>query len=353
MLTACQKAVQKKVIEVCGSLSECQAFDDDTVIGTDSLISYTDTNGDTRIDGIMNFGLLDVDDSDKSNPKFSQSSIRNVKNGISDQAIKSRIDAAIKTVENSATQKINLLSTDPTIKMCVNGRDENWRYSKSQKESGEQNNFQRFPNILDSYMRMVFNSALSKAAENYRVKYDEMVADALRAQSDDEKAMACTMMAYDKNSVTCTRPDDGKTVCEADDSIGNLFNELYKGNTAQGVLKGSYIIKRANIEKKLELMSHNSSQIVLLNDYGSMISLVTMKAFYSPGSKICTITTTTSECLSEKEIVYLSETDYVKDKKYEDGTTKKYVCDDCEYKYEGVLCDKYSEPVEKVTEIQM
>ena len=100
-------------------------------------------------------------------------------------------------------------------------------------------------------------------------------------------------------------------------------------------------------------MSHNSSQIVLLNDSGSMLSLVTMKAFYSPGSKICTITTTTSECLSEKEIVYLSETDYVKDKKYEDGTTKKYVCDDCEYKYEGVLCDKYSDPVEKVTEIQM
>ena len=347
LLAACQKAVRNKVIEVCGSLSECQAFDDDTVIGTDSLITYKDTNGDTVIDGLMNFGLLTFDKGTANGPRFHRTAINNSLSGVNPET-SARITSAVNTLENKAQQTANILSTDPTVKTCVEGRGDKWRGGNNDTGNGG------FPHLLESYTRMIFNSALDKATQNYREKYDSLVADALRQQSDDEKGMICTMMAQNKDSVTCTRSEDGKTVCKSEGSLSNLFEQLYSTADA-GMTNGgaSYVIKTANLATKLELMSHNSSQIVLLNDYGSMLSLITMKAFYSPGSKICTITTTTSECLSEKEIVYLSETDYVKDKKYEDGTTKKYVCDDCEYKYEGVLCDKYSDPVEKVTEIQM
>ena len=347
LLAACQKAVQKKVIEVCGSLSECQAFDDDTVIGTDSLITYKDTNGDTVIDGLMNFGLLTFDGDSENSPRFHRTAINNSLSGV-DPETSARITSAVNTLENKAQQTANILSTDPTVKTCVEGRGDKWRGGTADTGKGV------FPHLLESYTRMIFNSALDKATQNYHEKYDSLVADALKAQSDDEKGLICTMMAQNKDSVTCTRPKGGQTVCESEGALSDLFEKLYNKEDA-GLTNGgaSYVIKTANLANKLELMSHNSSQIVLLNDYGSMLSLITMKAFYSPGSKICTITTTTSECLSEKEIVYLSETDYVTDKKYEDGTTKKYFCDDCEYKYEGVLCDQYSEPVEKVTEIQM
>lgn len=344
LLTACQKAVRNKVIEVCGSLSECTTFEDDTTIGTDSLISYKDTNGDTVIDGLMNLGLLTFDNNNISNPRFHRTSINDFISDIEKDSTKARINAAINTIENGAKQKVGVLNSDLTIKSCVEGRGDKWKGGTTDTGNGG------FPNLLNSYVQMIFNSALDKATENYNAKYDELVAEALRKQSDDEKAMICTMMAYDKDSVTCETEND-QTVCETVEPIGNLFDGLYS-NADAGLTNGgaSYVIKTANLKKKLELMSHNSSQVVILNKYGSMISLVSKQSFYSGG--ICTITTTTTECKNEKEIVHLEEADYVKDKKYEDGTTKKYVCDDCKEKFDGVMCAEYSDPVEKVIEIQ-
>jgi hypothetical protein len=344
LLAACQKAVQKKVIEVCGSLSECQAFDDDTVIGTDSLITYKDTNGDTVIDGLMNFGLLTFDKGTANGPRFHRPSINNSLSGVNPKT-SARITSAVNTLENKAQQTANILSTDPTVKTCVEGRGDKWRGDNNDTGNGG------FPHLLESYTRMIFNSALDKATENYRAKYDELVADALRGQSEDEKRMICTMMGYDKDSVTC-RTEDDKTICETVEPIGNLFDGLYNGKASGLINNGTaYVIKNADLAKKLELMSHNSSQVVVLNKYGSMISLVTKQAFYSGG--VCTITTTTTECAKEQDITHLAESDYVKEKKYEDGTTKKYVCDDCQEKFDGVMCGEYAAPIEKVIEIQM
>lgn len=350
LLAACQKAVQKKVIEVCGSLSECQAFDDDTVIGTDSLMPYKDENGDTVIDGLINFGLLTFDDNylsgNTKQPRFHHTSMDAYINGVTETSTQSRLKSAYLNVENKAQQKVNVLRTDPTVKTCVEGRGDKWRGGTADTRNGG------FPNILDSYVRMIFNSALDKATENYRAKYDELVADALRGQSEDEKRMICTMLGYDKDSVTC-RTEDDQTICETVEPIGSLFEGLYN-NKVGGLTNGgaSYVIDNADLAKKLELMSHNSSQIVVLNEkYGYMISLVTKQAFYSGGT--CTITTTTTECAKEQDITHLAESDYVKEKKYEDGTIKKYVCDDCKEKFDGVMCGEYAAPIEKVIEIQM
>ena len=351
LLEACQKAVKNKVIEVCGNLSECTAFDDDTVIGTDSLISYKDTNGDTVIDGLMNFGLLKIK-TDNSGLNIDSYTVP-VNNGIVRPLSQvqqrgdtlQRIFTSINTVDNKIKQRLDVLRTDPTIKTCVEGRGDKWRGGTTDTGNGG------FPHLLDSYNLMIFNSALDKATENYRAKYDELVADALKAQSDDEKRMICTMMGYDKDSVTC-RTEDDKTICETVEPIGNLFDGLYNNEDSGLINNGTaYVIKNADLAKKLELMSHNSSQVVVLNKYGSMISLVTKQAFYSGG--VCTITTTTTECAKEQDITHLAESDYVKEKKYEDGTTKKYVCDDCQEKFDGVMCGEYAAPIEKVIEIQM
>ncbi len=349
LLEACQKAVQKKVIEVCGSLSECQAFDDDTVIGTNSLMPYKDENGDTVIDGLINFGLLTFDDNylsgNTKQPRFHHTSMDAYISGVTETSTQGRLKSAYLNVENKAQQKVNVLQTDPTVKTCVEGRGDKWRGGNNYTGNGG------FPHLIESYVRMIFNSALDKATENYRAKYDELVADALKAQSDDEKRMICYMMGYDKDSVKC-RTEDDKTICETVEPISNLFERLYN-NEVGGLANGgaSYVIDNADLAKKLELMSHNSSQVVVLNKYGSMISLVTKQAFYSGGT--CTITTTTTECAKEQDITHLAESDYVKEKKNDEGITTKYVCDDCQEKFDGVMCGEYAAPIEKVTEIQM
>ncbi len=354
MLTACQRAVQSKVLEVCGDLSTCEAFADDDSIGTDSLISYKDSDGNTVIDGLMNFGLLEMNTDGTDIIKKNYTAIYDDSNNLKAAEVNAsptlqRIASNINIVVNKAKQKISEIANDETVDMCISGRSKKWK-----NPTATDTHTARFPNLLNSYKLMIFNAALDKAYSNYRAKYDTMVAEALENQSDDVKSVVCSMMAYDKDSVTCSTDEEGNTICTSENSFNDLFNGLFGSQQGGPTNDGtSYVIKTADLSKKLELMSHNSGKIVLLDNYDVMISLISMKAFYNPRSNICTITTTTSNCLSEKEIVYLSEADFVKDKKYEDGTTKKYWCDDCEYKYEGVLCDKYSDPVEKVTEIQM
>ena len=81
--------------------------------------------------------------------------------------------------------------------------------------------------------------------------YDELVADALHGQSEDEKRMICYMMGYDRDSVTC-RTEDDKTICETVEPIGSLFEGLYN-NEVGGLANGgaSYVIDNADLAKKL------------------------------------------------------------------------------------------------------
>ncbi len=370
LLAACQKAVQSKVLEICGSLSECDAFEDDNVIGADSLISYKNSSGDTVIEGLMNIAALTFDDRDPNNPRFHRSQVPNY--------TKDRITAAINTIENRALQKFNVLSTDLTIQRCVEGRDDKWRYKGS---GGGTDNFQRFPNLLKSYSQMIFNSALDKAYLNYSTKYNEYLAKALEDQNDDVKLMLCNAISYNEGSAYCTQygtiGSEGEPICTAYAAYGaleNIFNEdavqseSENGGSMSGIRTGSrsntgtsglsddgfrYIVKGADIATKLRNMSKGKGEFIQTNKDGRMIGKISMKSIYNAGTNTCTITTVTTACRSEKEIVWLKSTDKVKDKKYEDGTTKKYVCDDCEYKFEGTMCSEFSDPVTEVNEIQM
>ena len=307
LLTACQKAVQSKVLEVCGSLSECDAFDDDNLIGTDSLISSTNANGNTVIEGLMNIGALKLKE-DNNTYTINYADISN--------NTKPGIKAAINSIENKALQKVNVLNSDLTITRCISGRGDGWRdwryktdTTNNADEKGESQGTDGsfgFPNLLNSYTQMIFNSALDKAKSNYSAKYDEMVAAALKAQSDDEKRMICTAMAYSPDSLEC----DSEGVCVTKDNgaLSDLLNGMYKSNDV-GLKDNDYKleIKQADLTKKLELMSKNKGSIVVKNAYDEMISMVTTEAYYDASSGTCTITTTTTQCETMKE--NLRETD--------------------------------------------
>lgn len=348
MLSTCQKAVQSKVLEVCGSLSECDAFDDDNLIGTDSLISSTNANGNTVIEGLMNIGALKLKE-DNNTYTINYADISN--------NTKPGIKAAINSIENKALQKVNVLNSDLTITRCISGRGDGWRdwryktdTTNNADEKGESQGTDGtfgFPNLLNSYTQMIFNSALDKAQSNYSAKYDEMVAAALKAQSDDEKRMICTAMAYSPDSLEC----DSEGVCVTKDNgaLSELLEGMYKSNNV-GLKDNGYKleIKQADLTKKLELMSKNKGSIVVKNAYDEMISMVTTEAYYDASSGTCTITTTTTQCETMKE--NLRETDKVKDKKFENGTQKKYVCDDCKF---DTMCAEYAAPIINKTEIKI
>lgn len=357
LLSACQKAVQSKVLEVCGSLSECDAFDDDNLIGTDSLISSTDNKGNTVIEGLMNIGALKLKEDNNTYTINDDDISGNIKT-------KPGIKAVINSIGNKALQKVNVLTSDLTITRCISGRDDgwrDWRYKtdttnnadkKGKSGSGDNQGTggsAGFPNLLNSYTQMIFNSALDKAKSNYSAKYDEMVAAALKAQSDDEKRMICTAMAYSPDSLEC----DSEGVCVTKDNgaLSTLLDGMYKSeNSEVGLLDNDYklVIKQADLTKKLELMSKNKGSIVVKNGYDEMISMVTTEAYYDASSGTCTITTTTTQCETMKENV--READKVKDKKFENGTQKKYVCDDCKF---DTMCAEYAAPIINKTEIKI
>ena len=321
LLSACQKAVQSKVLEVCGSLSECDAFDDDTAIGTDSLISYKNSAGDTVIEGLMNIGALTFDDRDPKKPRFHKSGVPNNTND--------RIKAAINAIENKAQQTFNVLSTDLTIKRCVEGRDDTWRYQGNETDTSK---LPRFPNLLNSYTQMIFNSALNKAYLNYRTKYDELLAKALEDQSDDIKSMLCTAISYNEGSAYCTEysaTENGDPVCTAYGAYGaldDIFNDAieqntgttYSGSMSSGSPRESgsdigtsgpsndglrYIVKGADITKKLQNMSKGKGEFIQTDAEGNMIGKVSMTSFYSASNNTCTITTTNTMCANIQAII--------------------------------------------------
>ena len=363
MLKTCQKAVQNKVLEVCGSLSECDAFEDDDIIGTDSLVSYKNSNGDTVIEGLMNYGLLKINDSEDNNgintydidhTGFSFLYDTGRDGSVAEKTtlgrIEQRIKSSVNTVSNKIKQKINVIAADTTIDMCVNGRSGAWRGNDSNQSTS------RFPHLLDSYELMIFNSGLDKAYENYKAKYDKLVADALKSQSDDEKAAICTMLANNGETVTCNTDEDGETRCVTDGTgtLSSIIEQMYAstGDTIGIQDDGlSYIIQGAKLTEKLKLLSKNRGQMVKVDKWGNMLALVQTEALY--GSGICKITTTTKTCAHMKDIISLEETDYVKEKNDSNGNRTKYVCDDCKEKFDGVMCTEYSDPITTVNEIEM
>ncbi len=391
LLETCQKAVKNKVIEVCGSLSYCEAFDEDTTIGTDSLISYKNNAGDTVIDGLMNFGLLEPNDDGTDIDKTNYSDLfdgNNLRSGLSQT--KKRIASSINAVANKIKQKIDIIKIDQTIDMCINGRSASWRGGDPNTTSINSN---RFPHLLDSYTLMIFNSGLDKAYLNYMAKYDEMLASALEDQNDDVKSTLCAAISYNEGSAYCTEYDvteDGEPRCTAFSAHGaleDIFNDaIIATDTTSGSMSGagasvrggsssdigtmglssdglSYVIKGANVAKKLQNMSKGKGEYVQVDDEGNMIGSIIMTSIYSSDTNTCHITTESRLCKNIEVATTPVEVRNIRKGAYiqlPDGTVlnggqkegskiKKLKME----VYEGTYCSEYQEPVVTVEDIRM
>lgn len=349
LLTACQKAVKNKVIEVCGDLSYCDAFDEDTVIGTDSLTSYVNSAGDTVIDGLMNFGVLNVKQNTNGTISIDKGpysnwfdNTGNVRPTVSDST-EQRIAASINTVSNKIQQKLNVIDADNTIDMCVNGRTKSWR--KGGNPNDREENANRFPHLLDSYRLMIFNSGLDRAYTNYRTKYDELVSKAIEKQDDDVKSLLCAALSADEDAST---------------SLSVAMDDIYQNapDTTYGIDNYTYTIRGADLKSRLGAISNTGHEYVLTDGTadGNMVGTVSVTSFYSPGTNICTVRTTTAMCDSMDAAITEDQTTT--------NTTAAFVgfgfgaganvyTKTKKQNFHGVYCTSFKEPSTKTDEIKM
>ncbi|MBD5391458.1 hypothetical protein HDR66_01480 [bacterium] len=397
MLQKCQNAADAKMMEICGDTMECTTFATDKTMGTESLASYTNKNGDIEITGLISFGNIKIAEatSTPENIKFGpyEINISDYQSHLSDTDPNTqRIVSALGTVASKINQKIAILSNDPTIQMCVEGRDlsqatggtRTRRYRSSNDPNGENKDPDekftegRFPHLLDSYILAIVNSGIDQARQNYSTKYDSMLTAATEQQNDTIKAVLCAAMAT-SDAPQCTEygtDSDGNPICQkyepTSNKFGTVFNDQAAGMTtdAQNMYATKYTITNAKMSELAKVQQSGHSEHPQVDDHGNMIGKMSMSAVYSPSNNTCTLTTVTTMCKNMEKLI---TTDKITDKCGAGGISilGKSGNGACQNKgilsiggasktktietqtFHGVACKDFADPVTDVQSIQL
>lgn len=310
MLEQCQNLVNEKMLEVCGDTLSCDAvFADDKSIGTDSLASYTDKNGDFVIDGLVAFGNVQINrvtDTEKmrdENVKFGtyQVDIAGYADHISDTdtAVKTRIISSLQSTANKINQKIAIISEDSKIKMCVQGRDMSQIRTR---EDARTASVARYPHLLDSAILAIVSSGIERANKNYTDKYNELVASALEASDDQVKSVLCAAMASSEEP-KCAKWFNvgGARVCKeyASSVFDTIFQDASNVNSGMndaGLYATKYVISGAKLADLTSVQQSGHSEYIQTDADGAMLGRIAMSSSYSASNDTCTITSTTTLC---------------------------------------------------------
>lgn len=168
MIAECQNAVTKKMTEVCGSSYDCvAAFESDEQFGRGGISLQNKSRDAVDIIGLLDFGKLRTSLSATDGKMvdvlkaWTPEAGYNV--GTDDFAKISQANA--QAIVSKIRTVVDMVASDPTISMCVNGRD----MSNIRSTTGDQDNKTnaRFPNLLDNSVQMIVDSALSMAQRNH------------------------------------------------------------------------------------------------------------------------------------------------------------------------------------------
>ncbi|MBO5704442.1 MAG: hypothetical protein J6R99_00310, partial [Alphaproteobacteria bacterium] len=287
-LDQCQKIVDEKMLEVCGSTTDCNRFAADDVIGTGSLASQKDGNV-YRVTGMISFGSIKMGDAFGStdggedlNPGeigvadyLTQIEERNA--GVAGKdAIISSIEAELNNIAGTINRTIQMIEQDPEIQFCVNGRD------LSQITGSQEKTVARFPNLLNSVKMQIATAALRQAQDNYNQKFNEEVAKATKDASADIAQYMCQKMAQ-QSVATISTPETNLTPPYA------ISYDIASGLNATDLTSGGTEIT--------DLGSVTFSNAGYLGDKGESNTLNAgkkeTKAVFNRETRICHICTTT------------------------------------------------------------
>ncbi len=197
-LENCQKLVENKMTEICGSTTGCNRFASDDTIGTGSLFKQKDLNV-YRITGMISFGSLKIStDEDTYGHVEIDEYMDNVEkynkevdnyNGIS-AAIRSELE----NVAGNINRVIDMIAEDPKIQYCVNGRSLNQIDPNAKRNDPNNKTDARFPNLLNQVKMQIAIAALRQAQNNYQAKYNELLTKATKDYSADVAQYLCQML---------------------------------------------------------------------------------------------------------------------------------------------------------------
>ncbi len=226
-LDNCQKLVDKRMTEVCGSTTDCNRWASDDTIGTGSLRSQKD--GDIyRITGMISFGSIQMGTGIRKETKKGkkQEVIEAGKIDIEEymenaralaqkvpqgEAILTSIEAELKNIQGTINRTIDMIEQDEKIQWCVAGRD----LEQITGKSGEKTTA-RYPNMLNQIKMQIATAALHQAQENYNNKFNEYLTKATKDASADVAQYVCQMM-----------PVSGGRALSPDQSVTKQLAEPY------------------------------------------------------------------------------------------------------------------------------
>lgn len=212
----CLNLVRQKMVDVCGSEHDCNRFAADGNIGAGSL-SFQKNGNVYEISGMISFGSIKMGDAsghfgtrlgrETDNTKELepgeigvQDYIENVKdNNTGNDGVIARIEAELNNIAGNINRTIELISQDPRIQQCINGRDLS-QITGKEKDKTEA----RFPYLLDNVKIEIAMAALTKARENYEAKYNEYVSKATRDLDVDIAQYMCQNMSAGENETKST-----------------------------------------------------------------------------------------------------------------------------------------------------
>ncbi|MBO5946628.1 MAG: hypothetical protein J6Q44_00600, partial [Alphaproteobacteria bacterium] len=278
-LEQCQNIVNERMLELCGDTTTCMAFDDDNTIGTESLVSYQENNGNYVIEGLISFGNVKVEkaQSTDNDVKFGQYeiNINDYKNHLNDtDPTTARVVSALQSTANKINQKIAILSQDPQIKMCVEGRDLRQINGREEKATA------RFPYLLDSSILAIISSGLDRANMNYTEKYNNLLGEALEAKDDAIKSTLCAAMASnEKPQCTTYQTVNGEAICTqyTANTFENVFSdEGTKGMSGDDIYSTKYTISGAKLSDLAAVQQKGHAEFTQTDSKGNMIGKIAL-----------------------------------------------------------------------------
>jgi len=203
-LENCVNLAEEKMVEFCGSTTDCNTFAADDYLGTNSLKSQKDGTV-YRVTGMISFGSIKIGDA-FGNVKDGGKVLAPGEIGVADyikhikeqnkkvpnaDSIISSIEEELNNIAGTINSTISLIESDRQIQYCINGRDLSQINGR-----GVDNNttFARFPNLINQYRVAIAKSAITKAADNYSKKYTDLVAKATKERDADIAQYMCQML---------------------------------------------------------------------------------------------------------------------------------------------------------------
>jgi hypothetical protein len=210
-LDNCQNLAEEKMVELCGSTTDCNSFATDEFLGTSSIKSQKD-GATYRVTGMISFGNIKMGDA-AGNVKDGNkvlapgeigvqdyiAQIKKKNKGVKDaDAIISSIEDELNNIAGTINRAISLIESDQKIQYCIDGRDLSQIKGTSRTARGKkvsEKTEARFPRLLNQYRVMIGMAALRRAQDNYNKKVNAAISEATQNASADIAQYMCNKIA--------------------------------------------------------------------------------------------------------------------------------------------------------------